>query len=125
MSPSVAEPLQTTMTLNRERDSPAGVIPAHVHCFAWVEVLGIVSAEFLSRAVTNADKPDLPLALLLFRQVFFCKENSGSLTSSLDAHHAEEKSITVQIKLGQGEAFDGSPKVKGNLCQSEFVGLFL
>lgn len=48
----------------------------------------------------------------------FCKENNGSLTSSLDAHNAEEKSIIVQIKLGKGEAFDGSPKaicVKVNL----------
>lgn len=69
MSLSVAEPLQTIMRLNGEWGSPAGVIPAHVHCFAWVDVLGIVSAEFLSRAVTNADRRDLPLALLLFRQV--------------------------------------------------------
>lgn len=70
MSLSVAEPLQTTMRLNGEWGSPAGVIPAHVHCFARVDVLGIVSAEFLSRAVTDADRRDLPLALLLFRQVF-------------------------------------------------------
>lgn len=53
-----------------ESEAAAGVSPAHVHCFAWLDVLGIVSAEFLSGAVTDADRRDLPLALLLFRQVF-------------------------------------------------------
>lgn len=64
---------QTSLRLKGKWGGPAGV-PAHVHCLAWVDVLGIVSAEFLSGAVTDADRRDLPLALLLFGQVFFAKE---------------------------------------------------
>lgn len=127
MSLSVAGPLQTTVTLNGEWGRPAGVIPAHVHCFAWVEVLGIVSAEFLSRAVTDADRPDLPLALPLFRQVFLQRKQLQPYFQLRCSQRwrSEEKSISVQIMPGKGEAFDGLAKVKGNLCQNEFVCLLL
>lgn len=120
---SVAELLQTTLKRNGEWGSPAGVIPAHVHCFASVDVLGIVSAEFLSRAVTSADRRDLPLALLLFRQVFLQRKQL-QLVSSLDAHNTdvplktEGKNIAVWLIPGKGEAFDRLVKVKGDLRQN-------
>ncbi|CAK6964950.1 Ras-related protein Rab-28%2C partial [Scomber scombrus] len=121
---SVAELLQTTLKLNGESDSPAGVIPAHVHCFASVDVLGIVSAEFLSRAVTSADRRDLPLALLLFRQVLLQRKQL-QLISSLDTHNidvplkTEGKNITAWIMPGKAEAFDRLAKVKE--CQTRSV----
>ncbi len=100
-----------------------------MHCFASVDVLGVVSAEFLSRAVTIADRRDLPLALLLFRQVFLQRKQL-QLVSSLDAHNTdvplktEGKNIAVRIIPGKGEASDRLVKVKGDLRRNEFVYLF-
>lgn len=113
----VAELLQTTQ--RRKEESPAGVTPAHVHCFAWVDVLGIVSAEFLSRAVNDADSRALPLALLLFRQVFLQRKQLQPV-SSLDAHHTdvpqktEGKNITDNASEGWG-FFDRLAKVTADL----------
>lgn len=117
----VAELLQTTLKPKEERDGPAGVIPTHVHRFAWVDVLGIVSAEFLSRAVTDADRRDLPLALLLFGQVFLQRKQLQPVCS-LEAHHtdvplkAEGKNITVRIMSGKGEAFWQISKSQGRFA---------
>lgn len=84
-----------------EQCSPAGDVPAHVHCFAWVDVLGTVSAEFLLRAVTDADRWDLALALLLFRQVFSQRKQVQPLCPAYMLNNTdfplktEEKSISL------------------------------
>lgn len=103
----VAELLQTTQRPNGNWSSPSGVIPAHVHCFAWVDVLGSISAEILWRAVTDADRRDLPLALLLFRQVFNTKKTTPApFGRSQVPPKSEGKNITMRIIPEKGGALD-------------------
>lgn len=93
-----------------------------------MDVLGIVSAEFLSRAVTDTDRRDLPLALLLFRQVFLQRKQL-QLVSSLGIHNTDiplktEGKNMARIMPRKGEAFDRLAEVEGDLRPNEFVYLF-
>lgn len=108
---------------NGEWGSPAGVIPAHVHWLAWVDVLGIVSAEFLLRAVTNADRWDLPLALLLFRQVLKKKKNNCRRVSRVDAHNTQDgrEEYLSADNTWEGWGFWQIVKRQGQFVPNEFV----
>lgn len=55
MSRPAAQPTQMTMKLSGERAGQAGVIPAHVHRFAQVEVLETLGG-FLAVVVTDVDR---------------------------------------------------------------------
>lgn len=75
MSRPAAQPTQMTMKLSGERAGQAGVIPAHVHRFAQVEVLETLGG-FLAVVVTDVDRWGSSLALLLFGQVFLQRKQT-------------------------------------------------
>lgn len=87
-----------------------------------MDVLGIVSAEFLSRAVTDADRRDLPLALLLFRQVFLQRKqlqpvsSLDALNSSVPLKDGRKRVSRRKIMPEEGEAFDRLVKSQGRFA---------
>lgn len=102
---SVREQLQTNCVESRAVQL-GSVQPTFIVSLEWTS-LGIVSAEFVSGAVTNADRRDLPLAFLLFRQVFLQRKQRQPV-SSLDTHNTdvslktEAKKITAGITSAAG-----------------------
>lgn len=109
----------------RQWVSTAGVILPHVHCYAWVNVLGIVSAEFLSGAVISADRQDSPLAPPLFRQVFVEKKKKMQLFQLRQSQHPWRKDHHWEDNAGEGWGSDRLAEVKGDLCQNELVNCFV